>query len=279
MKVALINPRGFCFGVRRALEMMDDIKNQNAYVLHEIVHNKNVMEGYVKKGFRFTESVSDIPAGSHVVISAHGIGQNIEDELKKNFVVSDTTCPFVKKIHYWVRQLAQKQIPIILIGKKNHAEVIGIKGQIEKYQNIFIVSNTDDIGLLPDFDSVGVATQTTLSLDDVREIVNRIKKKYKTVFFQNGVCQATQERQEAVKNAAREYEMIVVVGDEKSSNAHRLVEVARTNGSDSILVETVSDLKKYTFPKSVAITAAASAPESVVQEVYHYLINLNKNTG
>ena len=133
--------------------------------------------------------------------------------------------------------------------------------------------------MLPDFDSVGVATQTTLSLDDVREIVNRIKKKYKTVFFQNGVCQATQERQEAVKNAAREYEMIVVVGDEKSSNAHRLVEVARTNGSDSILVETVSDLKKYTFPKSVAITAAASAPESVVQEVYHYLINLNKNTG
>ena len=182
MKVALINPRGFCFGVRRALEMMDSVKNQNVYVLHEIVHNKNVMEGYVKKGFRFTESISDIPAGSHVVISAHGIGQNIEDELKKNFVVSDTTCPFVKKIH----KIATNAKNLIIAGNIEHPEVKGIIGNCEN--KFFVAKDIDELkkivhNIYDAEDTYTFVSQTTFSVkafEEMKKFLSQYENKENT---------------------------------------------------------------------------------------------------
>lgn len=272
MKVKLIEPRGFCFGVCRALKMLDELTPKHPYVLHEIVHNKQILRNYKQKGVVFVENLDDVPVESHLVLSAHGVGKKIEETAKEKFIVTDTTCPFVKKNHLWIQKLESKGIPVILIGKTGHAEVVGMLGQLK--QKAFVVSNIEEVNSLPDFETIGVATQTTLSVDDTEQIISALHKKFKKILFQNGVCMATQERQKAVKEAALTHKLIIVVGDKKSSNANRLVEVAKSAGADSILVETVEDLKKMSFPDTVAITAAASAPEQIVAEIFDFLKNI-----
>lgn len=272
MKVTLIEPRGFCFGVCRALKMLNELVPKHPYVLHEIVHNKQIIHDYEQKGVVFVESLNDVPKGADLLLSAHGVGKDVEQTAKERFVVTDTTCPFVKKNHLWIQKLEAKSIPVVLIGKPDHAETIGMLGQLK--QKAFVVSCVKDVDLLPDFKSVGVATQTTLSVDDTEQILSALQQKYKNILFQNGVCMATQERQKAVKQAALNHKLIIVVGDKKSSNANRLVEVAKNAGADSVLVETVEDLKKMSFPDTVAITAAASAPERIVAEIFDFLKNL-----
>ncbi|MBP5534035.1 MAG: 4-hydroxy-3-methylbut-2-enyl diphosphate reductase [Alphaproteobacteria bacterium] len=269
MKITLIEPRGFCFGVCRALKMLDDLLPEHPYVLHEIVHNKQIVGDYQQKGVCFVENLDQVPPKAHLVLSAHGVTKEIEKKARQNFTVTDTTCPFVKKNHRWVQELEAKGIPVILIGKASHAEIIGLLGQLK--QKAFIISNEKDVDALPNFDCVGVATQTTLSVDDTQQIVLALQKKYKNILFQNGVCMATQERQKAVKQAALTNQLIIVVGDKKSSNANRLVEVAKSAGADSVLVETVEDLKNMSFPDTIAITAAASAPERIVAEILDFL--------
>lgn len=269
MKITLIEPRGFCFGVCRALKMLDDLVPNYPYVLHEIVHNKKIIHDYQQKGVCFIEDLNEVPSGSHLVLSAHGVGKEIQKKAEEKFIVTDTTCPFVKKNHIWIQKLEEKGIPVILIGKPNHAEVIGMLGQLKN--KAFVISSIDDVNALPDFDSVGVATQTTLSVDDTEQIVSALRKKFKNILFQSGVCMATQERQKAVKQAAQTHQMIIVVGDKKSSNANRLVEVAKSAGSDSILVEDVKDLENIPLPDTIAITAAASAPEQIVKEILAFL--------
>ena len=269
MKITLIEPRGFCFGVCRALKMLDALLPEHPYVLHEIVHNKQIIRDYQQKGVCFVENMDQVPPHAHLVLSAHGVGSQTEKVAREKFVVTDTTCPFVKKNHLWIRALEAKNIPIILIGKPNHSEIVGMLGQLK--QKAFVISDKKEVAALPDFEKVGIATQTTLSMDDTEQIVLALRQKYKNILFQNGVCMATQERQTAVKEATKTHRLIIVVGDKKSSNANRLVEVARSAGADSVLVETVDDLKNMSFPNTVAITAAASAPEEIVQEIVDYL--------
>ena len=271
MKVSLIEPRGFCFGVCRALKMLDAQLDKKPVVLHEIVHNKKIIQDYENKGVRFVENLDDIEDGTNVVLSAHGVGQRTEKIAKEKFNVTDTTCPFVMRIHRWVEKLESDNIPIVLIGKARHAEFIGTLGRLKNLQNVFIVSTIKDVDRLPNMPCIGVAMQTTLGVDDTEQIILALKAKFKTVYLQNGICQATTERQNAVKEACKTHEMILVVGDTKSSNAKRLVEVAKASGVKSLLVETLTDVENIKFPASVAITAAASAPESLVQAVYHYL--------
>jgi 4-hydroxy-3-methylbut-2-enyl diphosphate reductase len=271
MKITLIEPRGFCFGVCRALEMLNALLDQHPIVLHEIVHNKKIIQDYEAKGVRFVENLDDVADGENIVLSAHGVGEETEKNARQRFNVTDTTCPFVSKIHRWVQKLESDNIPIVLIGKPGHAEMLGTLGRIKNPQNVFIVSKTEDVDNLPDMEAVGVAMQTTLSVDDTKQIVQALKNKFKTVYLQNGICQATTERQNAVKEACKTHQMILVVGDEKSSNAKRLVEVAKANGAQSLLIEKTQDLDGVFLPNSIAITSAASAPESLVLEIYQRL--------
>lgn len=274
MKITLIEPRGFCFGVCRALQMLDTQVKNRPIVLHEIVHNKKIIHDYENQGVCFVEHLENVADASNVILSAHGVGKKVEEYAKEHFNVTDTTCPFVSRIHRWVEKLESQNLPIVLIGKRGHTEIIGTLGRLKNPDNAFVVSDVADVALLPDMQEIGVAMQTTLGVDDTDKIVQALKEKFKTVHLQNGICQATTLRQNAVKQAALTHQMILVVGDTKSSNAKRLVEVAEANGAKSVLIETLEDLKNITIPDTVAITAAASAPESFVQEVYEYLKNL-----
>ena len=271
MKITLIEPRGFCFGVCRALEMLDSVLSQKPYVLHDIIHNKQVVNRYKEKGVTFVDDLDDVPKGAHLVLSAHGVSRKIEAAAKKDFVVIDTTCPFVRKNHLWVQRLEAQNIPIILIGKSNHIEVVGTLGQLQNPKNAFVVSCVKDVDFLPVFSEVGAVIQTTFCFDTARQVIQALHKKYEKVFFQKGICNTSEERQAAVRVAAKTHQMILVVGDKSSSNARRLVDVAKNAGADSILVETPDDLKNVRFPDRVAITSAASAPEEIVEQVLSFL--------
>ena len=272
MKITLIEPRGFCFGVCRALDLLDSVLDKQPIVLHEIVHNKQVVDGYKQKGVRFVECLDGIPESSCVVLSAHGGADSIRTLAQQKYQVIDTTCPFVLKNHLWVKKLEAQGVPIVLIGKKMHPEIQGTLGQLKNLNNVFVVSNVQEIEQLPDMPIIGVAMQTTLGVLDTAEMMNVLKNKYEKILFQNGICQATSERQQAVLNAVKTHRFILVVGDIKSSNANRLVDVAKQAGAKSFLIESITDIEKINFSDSVAIMAAASAPESLVQEIYHYLM-------
>ncbi|MGN1091209.1 MAG: 4-hydroxy-3-methylbut-2-enyl diphosphate reductase [Alphaproteobacteria bacterium] len=272
MKITLIEPRGFCFGVCRALEMLDKIQQRPVYVLHEIVHNQAVVFKYKQRGFIFVDDLSFVPKGSTLVFSAHGVSKKIEEEArKKNLNIIDTTCPFVKRVHNWVIQLEQDHRTIILIGKKNHAEIIGTAGQVKDTNKIFIVSNQEDVAQLPEFDKVGITTQTTLSQDETKNIIETIKQKYNNCLLQSGICQATTQRQKALKQACQNNDTILVIGDKKSSNCMRLIEIARQNNRQVHLIEKASDINDLKLQGNIAITAAASAPEEIVQETFSLL--------
>ena len=272
MKITLIEPRGFCFGVCRALEMLDKIQQRPVYILHEIVHNQAVVFKYKQRGFIFVDDLSFVPKGSTLVFSAHGVSKKIEEEArKKNLNIIDTTCPFVKKVHNWVIQLEQDHRTIILIGKKNHAEIIGTAGQVKDINKIFIVSNQEDVAQLPEFDKVGITTQTTLSQDETKNIIETIKQKYNNCLLQSGICQATTQRQKALKQACQNNDTILVIGDKKSSNCMRLIEIARQNNRQVHLIEKASDINDLKLQGNIAITAAASAPEEIVQETFSLL--------
>ena len=185
MKITLIEPRGFCFGVCRALKMLDSVLSEKPYVLHKIIHNKQIINQYKEKGVIFVDDLKDVPKGASLILPAHGVSKKIDENARENFVVTDTTCPFVKKNHLWVQQLEKQGLPIILIGKSNHAEIIGILGQLNNPKRAFVVSCVKDIEPLPFFPKVGVAMQTTFSSDDERLILEELHKKYPQVVFQS----------------------------------------------------------------------------------------------
>lgn len=268
MKTVLIEPRGFCFGVRRALEMLEKALPQKPYVLHKIVHNKGIIRDFEAKGVRFVDDLSAVPDGATVVFSAHGVSRAVEEQAAcKHLTVIDTTCPFVKKVHTHVERLARAGYAVLFIGKKKHAEVVGTLGRLPPETRVFVIEKEADIpeGL----EQVGVATQTTLSQTETAGLLARIQKLYPTAQLQNGICLATTERQAAVK--ACSCPSIVVVGDAHSSNAKRLVEVAQAAGKRAYLVETPADAVGLDLTEPVGLTAAASAPESVVQAVQDVL--------
>ena len=288
-EIVLANPRGFCAGVDRAIDIVEkslDKYKEPVYVRHQVVHNKKVVEDLEKKGVKFVKEVSEIPDNAVAIFSAHGVSQKVEDEAKKrNFMYFDATCPLVTKVHLEVQKHAQKGRDIILIGHKGHPEVIGTLGRHPSNSNtkIYLVENNDDIKKLEISSSeVAYVTQTTLSVDETRELINSLKEKFPGIIGPSAddICYATQNRQDAVKQLSLECQIVLVIGSQTSSNSNRLKELAEKCGTKSFLIDdkTDIDLNSLKDATSVGITAGASAPEEIVQEVISFLVPLGFNT-
>ena len=284
LNIFLAGPRGFCAGVDRAIEMVKGaLKKYGApvYVRHEIVHNKFVVENLKSQGAIFVEELNEIQDKSRpVIFSAHGVPKAVPEEaLSLNLVYYDATCPLVSKIHKEVENFDKKNLPVILIGHRNHPEVIGTMGQTDK--KIHLVEKVEDVKKLPfnQNDEIAYVTQTTLSVDDTKDIIKEIKLHFSNVIEpkKNDICYATTNRQEAVKKIANQCDYFLVIGASNSSNSLRLVEVAKNYGSKkAILVEDVDSLNLNIFQESenIGITASASSPEILVRKL---LENLKKN--
>ena len=284
LNIYLAGPRGFCAGVDRAIEMVKGaLKKYGSpvYVRHEIVHNKFVVENLKSQGAIFVEELDEIKDKSRpVIFSAHGVPKAIPEEaLNLNLIYYDATCPLVSKIHKEVENFDKKSLPVILIGHRNHPEVIGTMGQTNN--EVHLVEKVEDVKNLPfnKNDKIAYVTQTTLSVDDTKDIINEIKIQFRNVIEpkKNDICYATTNRQEAVKKIANQCDYFLVIGASNSSNSLRLVEVAKNYGSKkAILVEDVDSLNLNIFQESenIGITASASSPEVLVKKL---LDNLKKN--
>ena len=281
IKIYLAGPRGFCAGVDRAILMVEEALKKYGnpvYVRHEIVHNKYVVEDLKEKGAIFIDELNQIEDLSRpVIFSAHGVPKSVPDEAKNlNLLYFDATCPLVSKIHREVENFEKQNLPIILIGHHNHPEVIGTMGQIKS--SIHLVENEKDVELLKldNNKKIAYVTQTTLSVDETKEIIKAIKKKFNDVIEprKNDICYATTNRQDAVKKIASNCEVFFVIGAYNSSNSIRLVEVAKKYGAGkSILLENIEqfDEKNFKNINSIGLTASASAPEILVQKFIELL--------
>tara|TARA_B100000579_G_C22792122_1_gene835102 strand:- start:6 stop:953 length:948 start_codon:yes stop_codon:yes gene_type:complete len=277
LDIYLAGPRGFCAGVERAILMVQEaIKKYGApvYVRHEIVHNKYVVDNLKSEGAIFVEELSEIDQIDRpVIFSAHGVPKSVPKEAKDlNLLYYDATCPLVSKIHREVENFERKNLPVILIGHRNHPEVIGTMGQTSK--EIYLVENKEDVKNLsiPKDKQVAYVTQTTLSVDDTKEIIDEIKLNYKNFLEpkKKDICYATTNRQEAVKIIAKKCDYFFVLGSKNSSNSLRLVEVAKNYGSKySILIDDVEnfDLSIINNNSKIGITASASSPEILVKKI------------
>ena len=281
IKIYLAGPRGFCAGVDRAILMVEEALKKYGnpvYVRHEIVHNKYVVEDLKGKGAIFIDELNEIKDLSRpVIFSAHGVPKSVPDEAKNlNLLYFDATCPLVSKIHREVENFEKQNLPIILIGHHNHPEVIGTMGQIKS--SIHLVENKKDVELLKldNNKKIAYVTQTTLSVDETKEIIKAIKKKFNDVIEprKNDICYATTNRQDAVKKIASNCEVFFVIGAYNSSNSIRLVEVAKKYGArKSILLENIEQFDEKIFKNinSIGLTASASAPEILVQKFIELL--------
>ena len=277
LDIYLAGPRGFCAGVERAILMVQEaIKKYGkpVYVRHEIVHNKYVVDNLKSEGAIFIEELSEIDQIDRpVIFSAHGVPKSVPKEAEKlNLLYYDATCPLVSKIHREVEHFERRNLPIILIGHRNHPEVIGTMGQSSK--DIYLVENKEDVNKLPipKDQEIAYITQTTLSVDDTREIIDEIKTLYTNYLEpkKKDICYATTNRQEAVKNIAKKCDYFFVLGSKNSSNSLRLVEVAKNYGSKhSILVDDIENLNlsKIENNSKIGITASASSPEILVKKI------------
>mgnify|MGYP001223541230 CR=1 FL=1 len=283
LNIYLAGPRGFCAGVDRAIEMVKGALKKYGkpvYVRHEIVHNKFVVENLKSEGAIFIEELDEIKDKSRpVIFSAHGVPKSVpETALSLNLIYYDATCPLVSKIHKEVEHFDKKKLPVILIGHRNHPEVIGTMGQTKK--PIYLVEKVEDVKKLQlnINEEIAYVTQTTLSVDDTKDIIQEIKNHFKNVIEpkKNDICYATTNRQEAVKKIASNCDYFLVIGASNSSNSLRLVEVAKNYGSKkAILVEDVNSLNLNIFENSqnIGITASASSPEVLVEKLINKLKN------
>jgi len=277
LDIYLAGPRGFCAGVERAILMVQEaIKKYGApvYVRHEIVHNKYVVDNLKSEGAIFVEELSEIDQIDRpVIFSAHGVPKSVPMEAEKlNLLYYDATCPLVSKIHREVENFEKRNLPVILIGHRNHPEVIGTMGQSSK--DIYLVENKEDVNKLPipKDQQIAYVTQTTLSVDDTKEIIDEIKLLYTNYLEpkKKDICYATTNRQEAVKSIAKNCDYFFVLGSKNSSNSLRLVEVAKNYGSKhSILVDDIEnlDLSIIDNNSKIGITASASSPEILVKKI------------
>ena len=277
LDVYLAGPRGFCAGVERAILMVQEaIKKYGApvYVRHEIVHNKYVVDNLKDEGAIFVEELYEIEQRDRpVIFSAHGVPKSVPKEaINLNLLYFDATCPLVSKIHREVENFEKKNLPVILIGHQDHPEVIGTMGQTEK--DIFLVESKDEVKHLPipQNQQIAYVTQTTLSVDDTKEIIDEIKLNFKNVLEpkKKDICYATTNRQEAVKNIANLSDYFFVIGSKNSSNSLRLVEVAKNYGSQkAILIDDIDNFDPTILNSSskIGITASASSPEILVSKM------------
>lgn len=280
MKVLLANPRGFCAGVERAIEIVEraiDKHGSPIYVRHEVVHNRFVVENLKKKGAIFVDEIDQVPKGSVIIFSAHGVSQAVrKDATSISATVYDATCPLVTKVHKEVARRQKQNHQVILIGHSGHPEVEGTLGQSNDSKKITLIESISDIGELNFSDDIDISytTQTTLSVDDTKQIVDKLKTKFPQIQSpkKSDICYATQNRQDAVKVVIKNSEMLLVIGSKNSSNSNRLREIA--DNKPAYLIDSASDididwLRGIT---SVGVTAGASAPELLVQEVVDYLL-------
>ena len=274
-EVILAEPRGFCAGVDRAIEIVERaIAKFGApiYVRHEIVHNTYVVNELKAKGAIFIEELSDVPPGATLVFSAHGVSKAVEQEARdRGFSIFDATCPLVTKVHVEVAKLAKEGYEFIMIGHKGHPEVEGTMGQLSS--GIHLVEDVEDVARVSpsQTDRLAVVTQTTLSVDDAADIAAAVRERFPKVREpkQQDICYATQNRQDAVKIMSPQVDLVIVVGSPTSSNSNRLRELAQRLGTQSYMVDSAAELKPEWFEGKarIGITAGASAPEVLVREV------------
>ncbi len=274
-EILLANPRGFCAGVERAIGIVEralELHGAPVYVRHEIVHNRSVVDDLRKKGAVFIENLTDVPTGSTLIFSAHGVPKAVRSEAQKlGLRVFDATCPLVTKVHVEVAKMVKAGCEVIMIGHRGHPEAEGTMGQAE--QDMYLVESIEDVEHLTvrDPQKLAYVTQTTLSVDDAAQIVNALKRRFPAIISpkKDDICYATQNRQDAVKFLAPQCDLVIVVGSPNSSNSNRLREVAENMKVPAYMVDSATELKAewVAGKKRVGVTAGASAPEVLVGEV------------
>ena len=281
MEILLARPRGFCAGVNMAIECLDrtiEMFGPRIFVYHEIVHNKYVVERFTRQGVTFVESVDDVPAGAILLYSAHGVSPEIRRQAAcRNLRTIDATCPLVTKVHVEAIRYAQQGYHVVLIGHEGHDEVIGTMGEAPR--SITLVETPDEVDRLPfaTDDKVAYLTQTTLSVDEAARVIERLKQRYPQIASppKEDICYATTNRQEAVAQLAPSADVLIVLGSQNSSNSRRLQEIGESFGVPAYLVDGADELRPEWFAnaQTVMITAGASAPDIVVDECVHYLVD------
>ena len=291
MEILLANPRGFCAGVDRAIEIVEQaiVKfGAPIYVRHEVVHNRFVVEGLKHMGAVFVKELDEVPDGATVIFSAHGVSRAVREEAeRRGLAVLDATCPLVTKVHMEVIRYARDGRDVVLIGHRGHPEVEGTMGQFSKLSDakIYLVESPDDVSGLAvkNPESLAFVTQTTLSVDDTAEIIEALKKRFPALSGprKEDICYATQNRQDAVKSLVRRCNVILVVGSPNSSNSNRLREIAEKNGKTGHLIDGPDDLQREWFSENdiVGVTAGASAPELLVRQVIDRLMEWGGKTA
>lgn len=279
IKILLAQPRGFCAGVERAIEIVEralEIHGAPVYVRHEIVHNKRVVETLRKKGAIFVDEIAEIPDNSMTIFSAHGISEYVEKEARdRNLPVIDATCPLVSKVHREGQFHANKNRDVILIGHAGHPEVEGTMGRIPG--TVHLVTNIEDVSTIGPINENEVAyvTQTTLSVDDTRDIITALKERFPKIIGPDvrDICYATQNRQQAVREVASDIDLLLVVGAQNSSNSNRLREIGVESGIPSYLIDDAQhfDPRWLDGVETIGITAGASAPEELITELINQL--------
>jgi 4-hydroxy-3-methylbut-2-enyl diphosphate reductase len=278
IKVLLANPRGFCAGVDRAIEIVERALNMHGapiYVRHEVVHNRFVVEDLEKKGAVFVENLEEVPQESILIFSAHGVSHAVRREAAaRKLKIFDATCPLVTKVHVEVAKMRKEGKEIVMIGHHGHPEVEGTMGQVEgNDKGMYLVETEDDVANLQvrDEKNLTYVTQTTLSVDDAARVIDALKKRFPAITGpkKDDICYATQNRQDAVKKMVRNCDLVIVVGSPNSSNSNRLCEVARNANVEAYMVDRAEQLQESWLigKKCIGITAGASAPEILVQQV------------
>ncbi len=283
MRILLANPRGFCAGVHMAIDVVDQLidllPGEPIYVYHEIVHNKHVVERFQRANVTFVEDIEETPHGAIVVFSAHGVSPKVRDAAdQRNLIAVDASCPLVLKVHAEAIRYAKQGLQILLIGHRNHQEVIGTQG--EAPEAIQVVESPEDIPNLEirDPEKLVYLTQTTLSTDDADVIIRALEDAFPNMKAppSDDICYATTNRQHAVRTLAPECDLVLVVGSQNSSNSVRLTEIARNVGVEARLLDDVSEMKAEWFPtgeETILLTAGASAPEHLVAEICRRLVD------
>ena len=286
MKIKLANPRGFCAGVDRAIEIVNralDVFGPPIYVRHEVVHNKYVVEDLRQRGAIFVDELDQVPDDVIVIFSAHGVSKAVEDEARRRGLkVFDASCPLVKKVHMEVVRYSRDGMECVLIGHHGHPEVEGTMGQYDASNGgaMYLVENEDDVCSLQVSDPTRLAyvTQTTLSMDDTARVIHALRDRFPAIQGprKDDICYATQNRQDAVKQLAGQCDLVLVVGSVNSSNSNRLRELAERSGAQAYLVDNAGDVQPGWLrgKRAIGITAGASAPEILVQGVIGRLVEL-----
>ena len=278
MKVTIAKEAGFCFGVKRAMKMAwDELElSSDIYALGPLIHNKQAVQKYEEKGLRTVDTINDIPNNKNVIIRSHGVSKDIYDKANfNNLNIIDTTCPFVKKIHNIVNEFYEKGYKIIIIGDKNHPEIIGINGWCEN--SAYIIKSIEDVNNLnlDNKNKYCVVSQTTLNLDLYNTLVNELSKKIDNITFKNTICSATKTRQQAAKELSVDVDCMIVIGGKHSSNTQKLVNICKEQ-VPTFAIETKDDLdiQQLKSFSSIGVTAGASTPDWIIDDVMNFIESL-----